>query len=67
MDFTVNFDLKTFGFIMAFYVVLSNILFPAIAYLFFGKTVEAAGNGFIAGSVVSILLWKLYGSKMVKG
>jgi hypothetical protein len=66
MAFTVNFDVKTFGSIMAFYAVLSYIIFPFASYVFFGKTAEAAGNGFIAGSIVSIILWKVYGSKMVK-
>lgn len=52
---------------MVFYVVLTYIIFPAIAYLAFGKTLEAAGNGFIAGSVVSVVLWKVVGMGMVKG
>jgi hypothetical protein len=66
MAFTVNFDVKIFGSIMAFYAVLSYILFPILSYVFFGKTAEAAGNGFIVGSIISIILWKVYGSKMVK-
>jgi hypothetical protein len=28
---------------------------------------EAAGNGFIAGSVVSVVLWRMVGMGMVKG
>jgi hypothetical protein len=52
---------------MAFYAVLTYLLFPAIAYFFFGKTLEAAGNGFIAGSVVSVVLWKMVGMGVVKG
>ena len=52
---------------MAFYAVISYLLFPVVAYLFFGKTLEAAGNGFIFGSALSIILWKFYGIKMVKG
>jgi hypothetical protein len=51
---------------MVFYAVLSYIVFPAIAYFLFGKTLEAAGNGFIAGSVVSVVLWKAVGFGMVK-
>lgn len=52
---------------MAFYAVLTYILFPAIAYFFFGKTLEMAGNGFIFGSVLSVILWKGYGFGLVKG
>ena len=52
---------------MAFYAVLTYILFPAIAYFLFGKTLEAAGNGFIVGSVVSVILWRMVGMGMVKG
>lgn len=67
MAFNVNFDVKQFSFVMAFYAVISYLVFPSISYMFFGKTLDAAGNGFIFGSVVSIILWKFYGSKMVKG
>ncbi len=51
---------------MAFYAALTYILFPAIAYFLFGKTLEAVGNGFIAGSVVSVVLWKVYGFGLVR-
>ena len=51
---------------MAFYAVLTYLLFPAIAYFLFGKTLEAAGNGFIVGSVVSVILWRSVGMGMVK-
>ena len=52
---------------MAFYAVLTYILFPVIAYFLFGKTLEAAGNGFIVGSVASVILWRMVGMGMVKG
>lgn len=52
---------------MAFYAVLTYILFPVIAYFLFGKTLEAAGNGFIVGSVVSVVLWRMVGMGMVRG
>jgi len=52
---------------MAFYAVLTYIIFPAIAYFLFGKTLEAVGNGFIVGSAVSVILWKVYGYGLVKG
>jgi len=67
MNFTLSFDVKQFTFVMAFYVVISYILFPLVSYFMFGQSLEAAGNGFIFGSILSIVLWKLYGFQMVKG
>ncbi len=52
---------------MAFYAVLTYILFPVIAYFLFGKTLEMVGNGFIVGSILSVILWKVYGFGLVKG
>jgi hypothetical protein len=63
----LTFNITTYGGVMAFYAVITYILFPAIAYFLFGKTLEAVGNGFIVGSIVSIVLWKFYGFGMVKG
>ena len=63
----ISFDLTKYTGVMAFYAVLTYLLFPAIAYFLFGKTLEAAGNGFIAGSVVSVILWRMAGTMMVKG
>jgi hypothetical protein len=62
-----NFDITKYAGVMAFYAVLTYILFPVIAYFLFGKTLEAAGNGFIVGSVVSVILWRMVGMGMVKG
>jgi hypothetical protein len=50
---------------MAFYAVLTYFVFPMIFYYTMGKTVKAAGQGFVLGSVVSVALWVFYGSKMV--
>ena len=58
----MNFSL--FAQIMAFYIVLSYLLGPIVFYYAFGKTWKAAGNGYIVGSVASILLWQFYGSRM---
>ena len=55
----------TFIQIMAFYALLSYVIGPAIGYYAFGRTLQSAGNGFIAGSIISILLWHFFGSKMV--
>jgi hypothetical protein len=63
----LNFNVTKYTGVMAFYAVLTYILFPAIAYFLFGKTLEAVGNGFIFGSVVSVVLWKVYGFGLVKG
>ena len=63
----LTFNLTKYTGVMAFYAVLTYIIFPAIAYFLFGKTLDAAGNGFIAGSVVSIVLWRMAGTMMVKG
>jgi hypothetical protein len=62
----LSFNLTKYTSVMAFYAVLTYLLVPAIAYLAFGKTLEAAGNGFIAGSIVSVILWRSVGMGMVK-
>lgn len=51
--------------IMVFYVLLSYILFPLIGYFMFGKTLQSAGNGFAIGSIISILLWYVYGRTLI--
>jgi len=58
--------LQTFIGIMVFYIVLSYIIFPLSFYYLAGKKLTAAGNGFIVGSIVSIILWYNFGVKMVK-
>ena len=57
---------NTFLFIMAVYIFISHILGPLAFYYLMGKTLISAGNGFIAGSIISIVLWLVVGSKMVK-
>jgi hypothetical protein len=56
---------QKYSLIMLFYIFLSYIVVPGIAYQFMGKTIDAAGKGFVVGSVVSILLWQFVGKKMV--
>ena len=51
--------------IMLFYILLSYIVSPVISYYALGKTLEAAGKGFMVGSMISVLLWWFYGRKMV--
>jgi hypothetical protein len=58
--------LQTFIVIMIFYIILSYIIGPLVSYYFMGCTLTAAGNGFIVGSILSIILWLTVGSKMIK-
>jgi hypothetical protein len=59
--------LNTFIGIMGFYILLSYLIAPILFYFIFGRTLKAAGNGFVVGSIVSILLWYFVGSKMIQG
>lgn len=58
-------SLATFSGIMLFYAILACVIGPVIFYQLVGKSWKTAGNGFVAGSIVSILLWFFYGRKMV--
>ena len=51
--------------IMVFYIVLSYIIFPLGFYYFLGKSLTSAGNGFIVGSIISIILWQTVGKNMI--
>lgn len=51
--------------IMVFYAFLSYIIVPGFFYYFMEKSLKSAGKGFIVGSLLSIVLWLMYGSKMV--
>jgi len=57
---------NTFLYIMAVYIFISYVLGPVAFYYLMDKTLVSAGNGFIAGSILSIVLWLVVGSKMVK-
>lgn len=57
--------MTTFLQIMGFYMFLTYVLGPVIFYYAFGRTLASAGNGFIAGSILSIMLWVFVGKKMV--
>lgn len=61
----MNSSLWIFTRIMLFYIFLSYLLIPSIFYYMFGKNLISAGNGFVVGSILSIILWYIYGSKMV--
>jgi hypothetical protein len=57
---------NTFLYIMAVYIFISYLLGPVAFYYLIDKSLSCAGNGFIAGSILSIILWLVVGSKMVK-
>ena len=57
---------NTFIYIMAVYIFISYVLGPIAFYYLIDKSLLSAGNGFIAGSILSIILWLVVGSKMVK-
>jgi hypothetical protein len=59
-------ELTTFYGIMFFYILLSYVFFPLIFYYTLENTMTSAGHGFVVGSLISVLLWLFYGSKMVK-
>ena len=58
-------NVQMFVQIMVFYIILSYVVFPAIFYFAFKKSLKQAGTGFVVGSVISILLWYMFGSKMI--
>lgn len=60
-----NKSFQTFLGIMFFYILLSYVLFPVILFYFVDRTLISAGNGFVMGSGLSIILWYTYGCKMV--
>ena len=51
--------------VMFFYAIISYILGPMIGYYSGDKTVNAAGAGFVVGSLLSIVLWFTVGQKLV--
>ena len=61
----MNSKLQTFFGIMIFYIILTYVIFPLGFYYLIDKSLISAGNGFIVGSIVSILLWFNFGRKMV--
>lgn len=57
--------MKTYIMIMFVYMLITYILGPVLYYTFVDKTLVGAGKGFLIGSVLSIILWLVYGSKLV--
>jgi hypothetical protein len=50
---------------MIFYILLSYVIVPGFFYYFVEKSLMSAGNGFIVGSVVSVILWLNFRSYIV--
>ena len=50
---------------MLFYVLLSYVVMPIIFYYYVEKTLLSAGNGFVAGSLLSVVLWYTFRSQIV--
>jgi hypothetical protein len=59
-------DLQMFLGIMAFYILLSYVIFPLGFYYLVEKSLISAGNGFLIGSLISIALWIVVGQKLIK-
>jgi len=61
----MNAATNTFIQIMGFYIVLSFFLGPIVFYYAFGRKLSAAGNGYVFGSILSLIMWYYKGSKMI--
>jgi len=57
--------LQTFVGIMAFYAILAFVVFPLIFYYLVNKSLMSAGNGFVVGSLISIMLWYSFGRNLI--
>jgi hypothetical protein len=58
--------LQIFIGIMAFYAFLAYVVFPVGFYYLVEKSLASAGNGFIVGSVVSVILWLFVGKNFIE-
>lgn len=50
--------------IMLFYVIISYIIGPVIGYQINNNLLDA-GTGFVIGSIISIILWYIYGKDLI--
>ena len=62
----MNPKLQMFVGIMAFYAVIAYVVFPVGFYYFVEKSLTSAGNGFVVGSVVAVILWFVVGKNLIK-
>jgi hypothetical protein len=58
-------SLEMFIAVMAFYAVLSCALMPVAFYYLGNRTLKSAGNGFLVGSVVTVVMWLSFRSQIV--
>jgi len=59
-------NMKMVAMIMVFYMILSYVVGPMIAYHLVGKNVDSIGTGLVIGSILSIMMWYKYGIYMVE-
>jgi hypothetical protein len=57
---------ERYVFVMGFYTVLTFTIFPMIFYFLIEETLVSAGNGFVVGALLSVILWFAHGKDMVK-
>ena len=57
--------LQVFIGIMVFYALLAYVVFPVGFYYLVDKSLASAGNGFIVGSVISVILWLFVGKNLI--
>lgn len=62
----MNTKLQMFVGIMAFYALLAYVVFPVGFYYLVEKSLTSAGNGFIVGSIVAVILWLVVGKNLIK-
>jgi len=58
--------MKMVAMIMVFYMFLSYVVGPMIAYHLVGKNADSIGTGLVIGSILSIMMWYKYGIYMVE-
>jgi|UniRef100_A0A6C0BBR4 hypothetical protein len=56
---------QSFVGVMLFYVLLSYVIMPVAFYYLVDKSLMSAGNGFIVGSVLSVVLWLNFRSSII--
>ncbi len=57
--------LQSFIGTMIFYILLSYVIMPLAFFYFVEKSLMSAGNGFVVGSVLSVMLWFIFRSSII--
>lgn len=57
--------MQTFIGIMVFYAILTFVIFPVGFYYLVNNSLMTAGNGFVVGSLISIILWFAFGRTLI--